>query len=517
MITHRSLWSAPALACALLLLSTGCGDDGVTTSVTDGGTGSESEGGEAASTDPAASAGTDSSATDGGGTDGGSDSGTSDASTSGSATTSTSTDPSTSSSSSETSSTSETTETSETGVEEGFMLGVDVTDISPTDQQLGPMFYMGAYGAPFTRGPAQGVHDPIFVRSLAIEANGEGIILAILDLPGMGNQITRALRQEVAAATGLSEDQVLVGATHTHSGPDLMGLWGGVPDSYRDALIEMTTASMTAAWESRVKGTLEVGTAEVDRNKNRRGHPDKDEEITVLDAYDEDLNRIATMVTYAAHPVILGEGNKLISRDFCGYAVDALEAEVGAPVLFFNGVLGDATPKSPDGQYEDDFEKAEAYGDALAESALLALEQTEDVEPEVVFLSDSWEQKVDNLLFQAAANLGLALYDFDMQGLFDSYVTTQATYFRLGTQVQGVGFPGESLTYNGLSIKDVMKTPHRLLLGNTGDALGYFVPSDEWQMGFNDNYEESVSLGPDAGDKARDVINALILADNQNF
>ena len=223
------------------------------------------------------------------------------------------------------------------------------------------------------------------------------------------------------------------------------------------------------------------------------------------------------MVTYAAHPVILGESNKEISRDFCGYTVDALEAELGAPVLFFNGVLGDATPKSPDGQYEDDFEKAQAYGEVLAESALLALEQTEDVEPEIVFLADEWEQKVDNLLFQAAANLGLALYDFEMQGLFDNYVTTQATYFRLGTQVQGVGFPGESVTYNGLSIKDAMKAPHRLLLGNTGDALGYFIPSDEWQMGYNDNYEESVSLGPDAGDKARDVINALILADNQKF
>ncbi|MCY1012833.1 hypothetical protein OV079_46320 [Nannocystis pusilla] len=62
-----------------------------------------------------------------------------------------------------------------------------------------------------------------------------------------------------------------------------------------------------------------------------------------------------------------------------------------------------------------------------------------------------------------------------------------------------------------------MKAPHKMILGNTGDALGYFIPSDEWQTGKNDNYEETVSLGKTAGDTARDKINALVTADNANF
>ncbi|MCB9751049.1 MAG: neutral/alkaline non-lysosomal ceramidase N-terminal domain-containing protein [Myxococcales bacterium] len=517
----RSLWNlaAPTSALALLMTAGACGDDGTTASASDGASESDSDGESGESTDPASGSGSTQGATDSGGSESESATGsTGDPSTDGStgepATTTDTTDATTTDTTDAT--TTDTTDTETTGGVDGFMVGVDVTDISPTEQQLGPGFYMGAYGAPYTRGPAQGVHDAIYVRSFAIEA-GDGLILAIMDLPGMGNQISRAIREDVAAATGLSEDQVLIGATHSHSAPDLMGLWGGVPDSYKDMLIDKVAASMTAAWDGRVTATLEVGTATVDNNNNRRGHPDTDKDIVVLDAFDEGQARLGTLVAYAAHPVILGEDNKLISRDFCGYTVDALELELDAPVLFFNGVLGDASPKSPPGEYADDFEKAQAYGELLASSSMLALEQTEPVDPVLVFTASAWEQKVDNLLFQAAANLGLALYDFEMMGLFENYVTTQATYFRLGTQLQGVGFPGESLTYNGLSIKEVMKTPHRLLLGNTGDALGYFVPSAEWNMGYNDNYEESVSLGPDAGDTARDVINALITADNANF
>ena len=60
-------------------------------------------------------------------------------------------------------------------------------------------------------------------------------------------------------------------------------------------------------------------------------------------------------------------------------------------------------------------------------------------------------------------------------------VTTQSAYVRLGTQAQIVTFPGESLTRNGLPIKDAMAAPYKAVLGNANDALGYFVPSDDPQ------------------------------------
>ncbi|HEY8376134.1 MAG TPA: hypothetical protein VIK91_06580, partial [Nannocystis sp.] len=403
------------------------------------------------------------------------------------------------------------TDDTTTGGLDGFLIGVHVADVSPNQAHLAKNVYMGAYGAPYTRGPAQGVHDPIYARSFAIEAPGGGIILAIVDLPGMGNQNTRAVRKMVAEMTGLDENQVLVGSTHSHSAHDLMGLWGGVPGDYRDFVNTEIAMSMAAAWDSRVPATLRVGTGKAPAN-NRRDWGFTDDDMVILDAHDLQGNRIGTLVNFAAHPVILGEDNKLISCDYTGYTVQKLEAALGAPASLFNGTLGDATPKVPPGNYADDFARAQAYGELLADIALDILETTEPVDPTLVWAYTSWEQQVDNLLFQLAAGLGILQYDFE-QMLLTQYVTTQSTYFRLGTQVQAVAFPGESLTRNGLAIKEVMKAPHKMILGNTGDALGYFVPSDEWQTGKNDNYEETVSLGKTAGDTARDNINALIVAD----
>ena len=399
---------------------------------------------------------------------------------------------------------------------EHFLLGMHVEDVSPSPAFLaGKDVYMGAYGAPYTRGPAQGVHDPIFVRSFAIEGNGGGLVMSIVDLPGMGNEITREVRKQVAAKTGLSEAQILVGTTHSHSAPDFMGLWGGVPGGYRDFLVATVTKSMSAAWATRAPGILKVATDKAPAN-NRRGWGFTDDDMTVLDAFDLESQRIGTVIVFAAHPVVLGEDNKLISCDYPGYFVKDLEATLGAPVALFNGTLGDATPKVPDGDYPDDFARAAAYGQLLSGIAADLTATAAEVEPELEFGHVEWMQTVDNVLFKAAALLGILMFDFEMNGL-DQKVTTQATYFRLGSAIQGVAFPGEPLTRLGLAIKEHMQAPHKLILGNTGDALGYFVPSDEWQTGKNDNYEESVSMGKTAGDTARDNITPLIDAGNANL
>jgi hypothetical protein len=509
MSTHRlSLWTVP------LLFVLACGDDPA------GATGSPSGTGSTGST------------TDTTGTDPSSPTGDPTASTPTSSTTESSVEPTTSSppdttttTTGDTGDTATTSDTDDTagdtdttttgGPDADFLVGVHTVDVSPTAAHLAQDVYMGAYGAPYTRGPAKGVHDAIFARSFAIEGDGGGVIMTIVDLPGMGNKHIRSVRKKVAQLTGLAEGQILIGSTHSHSAPDMMGLWGGVPGSYRDYLNNAIAQSMAAAWESRVPATLAVATVKAP-NRNRRGWGFTDDDMIVLDAKDLQGDRIGTLVNFAAHPIILGEDNKHISCDYVGYAVQKMELGLGAPASLFNGTLGDASPKVPDGQYIDDFARAKAYGELLADIAVAAVDSAEPIEGSLVWAHTSWEQSVNNILFQLAAQLGILQYEFETE-ILSQKVITQSTYFRLGTQVQVVSFPGESLTRNGLSIKEYMKTPHKMLLGNTGDALGYFIPSDEWQTGKNDNYEETVSLGKTAGDNARDAIKAMIVADNANF
>jgi len=65
------------------------------------------------------------------------------------------------------------------------------------------------------------------------------------------------------------------------------------------------------------------------------------------------------------------------------------------------------------------------------------------------------------------------------------------------------------LTRNAEPIKGAMQTRNKFFLGLSGDTLGYFVPSDEW----GDGYEESVSMGIQAGDQTRDALISLIQDD----
>ena len=58
-----------------------------------------------------------------------------------------------------------------------------------------------------------------------------------------------------------------------------------------------------------------------------------------------------------------------------------------------------------------------------------------------------------------------------------------------------------------------MQTPYNAVLGNANDALGYFVPGDEWNIGLNDNYEESIAVHESAGDVTRGKILDMIVAD----
>jgi len=390
----------------------------------------------------------------------------------------------------------------------GFEVGIDVRSIDPTPEQLNSI-YLGGFGAPFAGGTATGIHDSIYARSIAIGSGDEGVVFTVVDAIGMGNQWTRAIRAQASTLTGLPPSRIIVATTHTHGGPDFQGLWGGVGSNYRTKVIAETIGSILAAWQTRLPAELSVANG-IGLNNNRRDWPMTDDSIFVLQAHREsDATLIATMVAFAAHPVLVGASNTQITRDFCGYAVDALEASTGRPVMFFNGILGDVSPSVPEGMYADDFEKADAYGSYVAEQAYAVIEAREPVDPGLVVDYADWQLPVDNALFNLAAALGILDYDFDG----GTSVVTQSAYVRLGTQAQILAFPGESLTRNGLAVKAAMTTPYTAVLGNAGDALGYFVPSDEWQIGLNDNYEEGVSLGQSVGDTSRDAMIQMIDAD----
>lgn len=387
-------------------------------------------------------------------------------------------------------------------------VGFAISDTSPTTAQIATKkLYMGAYGPPFVRW-AEGIHDAVKARAMAVESGHEGLILIALDAPVISEHFLRDVEQGVAAGTGLPSTRVAVGVTHSHSTPDLMGLWGGIPADYRKRVLERVVKAGVNAWNARVDATLEAATGKA-KNRNRRGWGFTDDELTVLHARDLTGSSLGTLVNFAAHPIFFDYDNKKISRDFCGYLVDALDKQLGGTALYFNGAEGDVSPDFDGGSAEA---KAKGYGEAMAAEAVAALKGAVEVRQGLVVQRTTWELLVSNAYFSLAERGGL-LSEFDVEKRAGKLVVTVgSTYFRLGTAIQGVTFPGESLTRNGLAIKKAMKTKQRLLLGLTSGSLGYFVPGDEWKSK-GSGYEETISASPEAGDQARDTIKAMIEKD----
>lgn len=389
-----------------------------------------------------------------------------------------------------------------------FNVGYAERDITPSKSQIANgEIYLGGYGLYKDRGAAIGIKDHIYSKSLSIENKQTIMVITSLDLPGISNKLLNKIRDIAHDKTQIPKEHLFIGVTHTHAGPDLMGLWGGVSKSYKETVINEVVESIVEAYQNRQPSRLYISENQAD-NYNRRGLKITDNHLSVIDAISlMNGNRIATLINFGTHPIFVDE--PYISRDYCGYLVDYVSERLDAPVLFMNGIMGDVVPPKKS-------KNAQTYGESIGKAVLDSISNSKEIEPTLVIKTSVWKQHVTNPIFILAT--GIKVLDFDMGFDFSTgfYVKTRASYFRLGNAVQGVTFPGESLSQNGLSIKENMKAPSKLFLGLTGDTLGYFIPSYDWNVP-KKNYEETLSLGRDAGDIVEEILSSFIKEDNKNF
>jgi hypothetical protein len=387
-----------------------------------------------------------------------------------------------------------------------------------------PLFGLG-------RRAATGIHDQLYARALALESGGTGFVLVMIDAFGAGNRTTTAIQQQASQSLGLPAAHIFVGESHSHSAPDLVGLWSqfnAVHDAdftaYRDFVIAKAVTAVQIAWQTRQAADLFVATGRLDRAVNRRGWGFTDPELVVLDAVTASSppTRIATLVSWAAHPTVLPSTNRQLARDFPGYAVDALEATLGAgTVVYWNGAFGDASPAVP----SRDFANAQELGTAVATATQTAMASPTLVGPGIRLAWMPFVQCVTNPSFVTARTLGCM--DYALVAAPAGCVSQQAVgsavaYIRLGTEVQIALTPGEALTRLAIGdatvmgVKDAMAdATHHLWLNPSPAFLGYLIPCDEYNHppAGADTYEEGVSLGRCADDWITRPLRGLLESD----
>src|SRR5436305_7528201 len=85
---------------------------------------------------------------------------------------------------------------------------------------------------------AQGVHDDLQAKAIVLQADGRAAALVVLDLISTPRGLVEQTRREIERTTHLRGADVMISATHTHTGPVLgrASRFGGQSDIVRDYL-----------------------------------------------------------------------------------------------------------------------------------------------------------------------------------------------------------------------------------------------------------------------------------------
>ncbi len=239
-------------------------------------------------------------------------------------------------------------------------------------------------------GPSIGVHDDLYARALVLDDEATRIGIISLDLIGTDMAQDAALREEISKATGIPRRNLLIGSSHTHSGPACQHLRQcGTPDAeiVRKIMSQIVEVAIEAN-DKLADARLSFATAESELGWNRRQwvieakvqqSPTSglitDHTVSGL-RVEIDGQEPVLLFNYACHGVIMGPDNLELSADWIGQARRTMESSGAAgTAMFLQGCCGNTNPS-----YRGTFELAQKAGEAVAKPLLAALADAKPVE-----------------------------------------------------------------------------------------------------------------------------------------
>ena len=208
---------------------------------------------------------------------------------------------------------------------------------------------------------ADGVLDELELNALAVAHGDKTVLFICADLLGISNELYDEITEKIFAETGITKDAIFLGATHTHTGPDVKKSADELTENYIYTLKRKTVdvAKMAIADLKPAKMGYGVGQAPnvafVRRFRMKDGsvrtnpgvnNPDivapigdMDERVSVV-RFDRENAETLVFVSFANHPDVVG-GCK-ISADWPGLTRRTVEKALdNTKCIFFNGAQGD--------------------------------------------------------------------------------------------------------------------------------------------------------------------------------
>jgi len=385
----------------------------------------------------------------------------------------------------------------------GFSIGFGKKSITPVQRAA-----LAGYGK--RRGKFfESVYDSVFVRAIVVDNGATRVAIVSADLLIVPPKVTELLEKELPEI-GFSINNTYLSAIHTHNSignwaDGAIGfLYGHNSDSIVHFIADQIKASIQVASLNMLPAVLKSGAIAVPeavRNRLKRGNP-VDSLLRVVEAHRSDSTKILLM-SYTAHATCLYSKDMVLSRDYPGKLVDAVEANGYTFAMFMAGAVGSHGCGAPKYGFtcidwmseavSTEFLRARNQLTVVHDSTLLMYRvplELSDPQPKI---SQDW--RVRSWLFNAAF------------GEFQTHLTV----LRLGNIVM-LGTPCDFSGEFDHALDEVANQHglQAIVTSFNGGYIGYVTPEKYFD---NKNYETQVMnwYGPGNGEYMQQCMEALIV------
>ncbi|MCL6519291.1 MAG: neutral/alkaline non-lysosomal ceramidase N-terminal domain-containing protein [Armatimonadetes bacterium] len=382
------------------------------------------------------------------------------------------------------------------------------------------------------------VHDDLLAKAVVLDSGTAKAAICVCDLLWIQSYQTAEVRRLVHSEVGIPPENIMVSATHTHTGPETRIHQPLVlpNDKYVQELPRLIADAIIEAHSNMKPATLRLGEEYEDRiafnrryrmkDGSVRFNPGKlnpdilgpdgpiDPQVNVLRIDGEDGMPTAILANYALHVDVVGGCE--ISADFPGEMARIVSDiyESKPLVVFVQGAQGNINHLDvSDPRKQSGWGEAVRIARVLAGKVLAASELSTPMSSEVLaaktrILDILYHPLTDQLRRRAAEVRSMpspSEFDLAQAKLIEKYeldgknANVELQVIRVG-DTAFAGIPGEYFVEYGLSIKEWSPFSQTFIVGLANACFGYIPTQDAFYPG---TYETmpilSATLEPSAG------------------
>jgi hypothetical protein len=360
--------------------------------------------------------------------------------------------------------------------------------------------------------PTTAKKGELTARAMVFQRGETNVAIVQLDLLGFPSVLCARVHKQVPR---IPAENILIGSTHTHSAPDCYGFPGLDGKSsanldYMDFVCNQAAKAINQALDNLQPAHLKIATGEAQGKIAYNYYAPElyDPRMSVIQAVTPAGKTICTLVNYAIHPEVLGNGVGLVSPDLVGPLCDKLETDLGGMAMFMNGAQGGmitadnrlldkpADPLKAKWHDARTWEECVRIGQLMASEAERIIKDAKpQTDPGLACYALEVKFPVDSDMMWIIILESPLKYPYNT----DKSITTRLNLVNIGN-AQILTIPGEALPNIGYYLKRHMKGENNLLLGLTNDAFGYILTKVDFNSFNRYEYVSRTSLGERTGE-----------------